>query len=125
MLAHMSMRPLVLAIALSLIARIAIAQTTDTATAAGWAQTFLSSVSSLDAHFQQDTWVRVQQHTTTSHGRLRIARPARVRLDYEGSSAPIGIANGADYLVIGRPITRAADPVAVLAAINATIGTRP
>jgi orotidine-5'-phosphate decarboxylase len=32
------------------------------------------------------------------------------------------IANGADYLVIGRPITRAADPVAVLAAINASIG---
>ena len=34
------------------------------------------------------------------------------------------IANGADYLVIGRPITRAADPVAVLAAINASIGVR-
>ena len=28
------------------------------------------------------------------------------------------IAGGADYLVIGRPITRAADPVAALAAIN-------
>ena len=28
---------------------------------------------------------------------------------------------GADYLVIGRPITQAADPVAALAAINATI----
>jgi orotidine-5'-phosphate decarboxylase len=34
------------------------------------------------------------------------------------------IANGADYLVIGRPITRAADPVAVLSAINASIGVR-
>ena len=34
------------------------------------------------------------------------------------------IANGADYLVIGRPITRAADPVAVLAAINVSIGVR-
>jgi orotidine-5'-phosphate decarboxylase len=34
------------------------------------------------------------------------------------------IANGADYLVIGRPITRAADPVAVLTAINAAIGVR-
>ena len=34
------------------------------------------------------------------------------------------IANGADYLVIGRPITRAADPVAVLAVINASIGVR-
>lgn len=31
------------------------------------------------------------------------------------------IARGADYLVIGRPITRAADPLAALAAINASI----
>jgi orotidine-5'-phosphate decarboxylase len=29
---------------------------------------------------------------------------------------------GSDYLVIGRPITRASDPLAVLAAINAEIG---
>jgi orotidine-5'-phosphate decarboxylase len=32
------------------------------------------------------------------------------------------IANGADYLVVGRPITQAADPVAALAAVNASIG---
>jgi orotidine-5'-phosphate decarboxylase len=32
------------------------------------------------------------------------------------------IANGADYLVIGRPITQASDPLAALAAINASIG---
>lgn len=32
------------------------------------------------------------------------------------------IANGADYLVIGRPITAAADPVAALASINETLG---
>jgi len=32
------------------------------------------------------------------------------------------IANGADYLVIGRPITQAADPVEALAAINKVIG---
>jgi len=31
------------------------------------------------------------------------------------------IANGADYLVVGRPITQAADPVAALAAINRSI----
>jgi orotidine-5'-phosphate decarboxylase len=31
------------------------------------------------------------------------------------------IANGADYLVIGRPITEAADPVAALAAINGSL----
>jgi orotidine-5'-phosphate decarboxylase len=32
------------------------------------------------------------------------------------------IANGADYLVVGRPITQAPDPVAALAAINASLG---
>jgi orotidine-5'-phosphate decarboxylase len=31
------------------------------------------------------------------------------------------VANGADYLVVGRPITRAADPLAVLDRINAEI----
>ena len=34
------------------------------------------------------------------------------------------IAAGADYLVVGRPITQAADPVGVLAAMNAAIGAR-
>jgi orotidine-5'-phosphate decarboxylase len=34
------------------------------------------------------------------------------------------IASGADYLVIGRPITQAADPLAALAAINDAIGFR-
>jgi len=32
------------------------------------------------------------------------------------------IANGADYLVIGRPITRAPDPLAALGEINASVG---
>ena len=32
------------------------------------------------------------------------------------------VRNGADYLVIGRPITAAADPLAALAAINRTLG---
>jgi orotidine-5'-phosphate decarboxylase len=32
------------------------------------------------------------------------------------------IANGADYLVVGRPITQAPDPVAALAAINLSLG---
>ena len=32
------------------------------------------------------------------------------------------IANGADYLVIGRPITRAVDPLAALADINRSLG---
>jgi len=34
------------------------------------------------------------------------------------------VKNGADYLVIGRPITQAADPLAALSAINATLGVR-
>ena len=34
----------------------------------------------------------------------------------------IAVANGADYLVIGRPIARAADPVATLGAINRSLG---
>ena len=32
------------------------------------------------------------------------------------------VASGADYLVVGRPVTQAADPVAALAAINHSIG---
>jgi orotidine-5'-phosphate decarboxylase len=35
------------------------------------------------------------------------------------------IANGADYLVIGRPITQAKDPVGALAAINNSLGAAP
>jgi orotidine-5'-phosphate decarboxylase len=34
------------------------------------------------------------------------------------------VKNGADYLVIGRPITQASDPLAALSAINATLGVR-
>jgi orotidine-5'-phosphate decarboxylase len=35
------------------------------------------------------------------------------------------LASGADYLVVGRPITRAADPLAALAQINRSLGTMP
>lgn len=35
----------------------------------------------------------------------------------------MAIASGADYLVVGRPITRAADPLAVLKSINAEISS--
>jgi len=42
--------------------------------------------------------------------------------DQQRVTTPVeAVALGVDYLVIGRPITRAADPVAVLAAINADI----
>jgi orotidine-5'-phosphate decarboxylase len=69
---------------------------------------------------------------------LRAALPARFRLVTPGIR-PAGadrddqarvvtpeaaLANGADYLVIGRPITRAPDPLAALSAINAALGAR-
>ena len=51
-------------------------------------------------------------------------RPAGVDADDQSRIATpeIAVANGADYLVIGRPITRAADPVAALGAINRSLG---
>jgi orotidine-5'-phosphate decarboxylase len=50
-------------------------------------------------------------------------RPADAgRDDQSRTAAPReAIAGGADYLVIGRPITRAPDPLAALRAINAEI----
>jgi orotidine-5'-phosphate decarboxylase len=45
-----------------------------------------------------------------THDQARVATPEAA------------IANGADYLVIGRPITQAADPLAALARITATLG---
>jgi orotidine-5'-phosphate decarboxylase len=51
-------------------------------------------------------------------------RPAGTSVDDQARlvTPEAAIANGADYLVVGRPITRAADPVAALAAINRSIG---
>jgi orotidine-5'-phosphate decarboxylase len=53
-------------------------------------------------------------------------RPAGSRQDDQARIlTPEGaVANGADFLVIGRPITQAADPLAALAAINASLGVR-
>ncbi len=50
-------------------------------------------------------------------------RPAGVAADDQSRTRTPAdaVAEGSDYLVIGRPITRAADPVAVLAAINREI----
>ena len=36
-------------------------------------------------------------------------------------TAKQAIENGADYIVIGRPITSAADPIAAVRAINSTL----
>jgi orotidine-5'-phosphate decarboxylase len=51
-------------------------------------------------------------------------RPAGIAADDQSRIATpeAAIANGADYLVIGRAITRAADPRAALARINAALG---
>ena len=51
-------------------------------------------------------------------------RPAGASVDDQARiiTPEAAVANGADYLVVGRPITRAADPVAALAAINRSIG---
>ena len=50
-------------------------------------------------------------------------RPAEAAPDDQNRVATPGqaIANGADYLVIGRPVTHAPDPLAALRAINAEI----
>ena len=61
----------------------------------------------------------------SSSSRPASGRPAARRTTSRGSSRrEAAIANGADYLVIGRPITQAPDPVAALAAINASLGAR-
>lgn len=51
-------------------------------------------------------------------------RPASASLDDQNRvmTPQAAIAAGSDYLVIGRPITQSADPVATLQAINASIG---
>jgi orotidine-5'-phosphate decarboxylase len=51
-------------------------------------------------------------------------RPAEASADDQARIATpaAAIANGADYLVIGRPITASPDPVAALERINATLG---
>lgn len=51
-------------------------------------------------------------------------RPATASLDDQNRvmTPEAAMAAGSDYLVIGRPITQSADPVATLQAINASIG---
>jgi len=51
-------------------------------------------------------------------------RPAGVTADDQARilTPEAAVAAGADFLVIGRPITEAADPVAALASINAALG---
>ena len=62
----------------------------------------------------------------SSSSRRASGPPARRATTSRASITPqAAIANGADYLVIGRPITQAADPVAALAAINASLSESP
>jgi len=61
-------------------------------------------------------------------GFLRVTPGIRLPEDPSGDQKRImtparAIASGASYLVVGRPVTRAADPLAVLARINREIST--
>jgi orotidine-5'-phosphate decarboxylase len=51
-------------------------------------------------------------------------RPAGASRDDQARviTPELALRNGADYLVVGRPVTQAADPVAALASINRSIG---
>ena len=89
--------PMRLVVVLALLSIAPSAHAQDAATAARWAQAFLSGVTSLDAEFQQDSWVRVQARTTTTHGRLRAGQPQQVRLDY-ADAGPIIVAHGDDFV---------------------------
>ena len=60
------------------------------------------------------------------HGQSRVERAHEV-LTQDGDDAPQrrpeqAVAAGVSYMVIGRPVTQAADPAAALRAINAGIG---
>ena len=72
---------------------------------------------------QEAPWVRAAAGTS-----FTLVTPGiRLATDEKGDQVrtvtpPEAVKLGADYLVIGRPITRAADPVAVLDAIRASLG---
>lgn len=59
----------------------------DPGTHVAWVEAFLEHTDSIEATFQQDYWSRVYARTTTARGRIRIARPGRIRFDY---SEPAG-----------------------------------
>lgn len=93
------MRSLVAALVGLVFASVALAQAEAPTPAelAHWTQAYLVDAPTLDARFQQDAWSPVYRRTTTSHGRLRTAPPAHVRIDYD-DHGPIVVADGADYL---------------------------
>lgn len=58
-----------------------------------WAQSFLDGATSLETAFDQSSWVRAYGTSRTSRGRLRVARPGRLRIDYD-RPANIVVVNG-------------------------------
>jgi outer membrane lipoprotein-sorting protein len=69
---------------------------------ASWVQTFYDRTTSVEADFQQFFWTRVYERTDTSRGRLRIARPGRIRFDYSEPSHKVVVGNG-DAVVYYEP----------------------
>ena len=56
-----------------------------------------------------------------SAARLAGQHPTQLDIREKTGCSIVAVERGADWLVIGRPITRAEDPAAALAAINASL----
>lgn len=61
-------------------------------------QDFYDHTTSVEADFQQFFWTRVYSRTTSSRGRLRIARPGRIRFDYTEPTGKVVVGNGDSFV---------------------------
>ncbi len=67
---------------------------TDALTVASRAQSFYDQTRTVTARFTQHYWQRVQRTTRTSRGRLQIARPGRIRFDYDEPRGMVTVSDG-------------------------------
>ncbi len=93
---------LLLALALTSLAAPTRAQDVDAGPAsaaqvASSVQSFYDATTSVEADFQQFFWTRVYSRTDSSRGRLRIARPGRIRFDYTEPSGKIVVGSGDQF----------------------------